>query len=86
MLYALVLADGAAEDNPLAGVPGGAAQRVLAYAHGLGRDQDALGVEAVQDVAEALAFLTDAVAVGNEQAVDEDGAESTALRPILGIR
>ena len=35
-------------------------------------DQDALGVEAVQDVAEALAFFADAVLIGDEQAVDED--------------
>ena len=37
------------------------AQRRAAEADRLGREQDALGVHAVQDVVEALAFLADAV-------------------------
>ena len=49
-----------------------ARQRRLADADRLGRDQHALGVEAVQQIVEALAFLADAVLERHLQAVDED--------------
>ena len=46
-------------------------QRRLADADRLGRDQHALGVEPVQQIVEALAFLADAVLERHLQAVDE---------------
>ena len=42
-----------------------------AVANRLGGDQDALGVPAVDDVAEALAFLADKVLGGNLDIVEE---------------
>ncbi|MEA3220786.1 MAG: hypothetical protein OZX49_01901 [Immundisolibacter sp.] len=71
MLDGLVLADRAAEHDPLPGVLGGLAQRHAADADGLGGDQDALRIQAVQQVTKALAFLADAVLHGDFQAVDE---------------
>ncbi len=72
MLDALVLADGAAEDDAFAGIGGCAMQCVAAQADRFGGDQDTFGVEAVEQVAEAFAFLADAVFVGDEEVVDED--------------
>ena len=43
----------------------------VAVADALGGDQDALGVQAVEDVAEALAFLADQVLRRDLQVVDE---------------
>ena len=59
MLDALVLADRAAEHRPLARIGGGASQSVLPDADRLRRDQDALGVEAVQDGCETATLLAD---------------------------
>src|SRR6218665_2680565 len=72
VLYALVLPDGAAKHLPLAGIAGGPRERGAAQAHGLAGDQDALGVQAVQDVAKALALLAHQVLLGDAQPVDED--------------
>ena len=67
-------ADRAVEHDAFARVLHRAPQRaILADGDGLGRHQQPFGIQAVQDVAEALAFLADAVALGDEQAVDEDG-------------
>ena len=44
----------------------------VAVADALGGDQRALGVEAVEDVAEALAFLADQVLGGNLEVVEEE--------------
>ncbi|HNM98400.1 MAG TPA: serine/threonine-protein kinase, partial [Marmoricola sp.] len=71
MLDGLVLADRAVEHHALAGVLRGARQRRLAQAHGLGGDEDALGVHAVQDVLEAPAFLANAVLLGNLEVHEE---------------
>src|SRR5829696_3279813 len=54
MLDGLVLADRAAEDDPLAGVQRRTPERRAADADRLRRDQDALGIHAVQDRAEAV--------------------------------
>ena len=61
---ALVLADRAVEHDALVGVGDGPAQRHPADAERLGGDQDALGVEPVEQVLEAAALLADAVASG----------------------
>ena len=85
MLDRLVLADRPAEHDALLGVARGAGQRRAADADRLGRDQDALGVHAVQDVLEALALLADAVLHRHRQPSKNSWLESTALRPILSI-
>src|SRR3546814_14032958 len=72
MLDALVLTDWPVEHDALLGILGRTPQRVAADADRLGADQDALGVEAVEDIGEALAFLADPVLFGNEQPIDED--------------
>ena len=71
MLNRLVLADRAAEHDALLGILGCLGECGLADADGLGGDQDALGIEAVQEIAEALAFLADAVFQRNLEPVDE---------------
>jgi hypothetical protein len=58
-LHTLILADRAAEHLALAGSPDGPVDEPAAVAHALGRDQDPLGVQAVQQVAEPLALLAD---------------------------
>lgn len=72
MLYALVLANGALEDHALPRVAGGPSQRVLAAPDGFDPDENTLGIEAVQQISEPLAFLSDPVFLTNEEAVDED--------------
>ena len=71
-LDALVLADGAAEDLALAGVADRFAREPAAIADAFGGDQDALGVHAVEDAAEALAGLADQVRGRDAQVVEED--------------
>ena len=61
MLDRLILPDRPVEDDALLGVGDGALQRGAAQADGFRGDQDALGVESVQDVVETLAFLADAI-------------------------
>ena len=62
---------GPAEHDALLGVARGARERGPADADGLGGDQDALRVHAVQDVLEALALLADAILQRHRQAVEE---------------
>src|SRR3546814_8327306 len=61
-----------AEYDALLRIGDRAAQCVLADRDRLGRDQYTFGVQAVEDIAEALAFLTDPILFGDEQSVDED--------------
>src|SRR3546814_2377682 len=70
MLDALVLTDWPVEHDALLGILGRTPQRVAADADRLGAEQDALGVEAVEDIGEPLAFLADPVLFGNEQPTD----------------
>jgi hypothetical protein len=86
MLDTLILADRTIEHHALLGVGGRAAQRIAADADRLGADQDAFRVEAVEDVAEALPLLADPILVGMKSPSMKIAFESTALRPILGIR
>src|SRR5258708_12677176 len=69
-LHALVGADGAAEDDPFGGIPGGSLDEPAAVADGLGGDQDALGVPAIDDVAEAHPLSADQVAAGPFEVLD----------------
>src|SRR3981081_435714 len=73
MLDALVLSDRPVEHDALPCIFCRPAQRVLANPDRFDRNQDALGIEAVQDVGKTLALLADPVGLRNEQAVDEDG-------------
>ena len=68
-LHALVGADLAAEHLPLVRVVDGAVDEPVAVADGLGRQQDALGVPAVDDVAESGVDLADHVVGRNPHAV-----------------
>ncbi len=71
MLDGLVLPDRPAEHGALFGVIGCAPQRGAAETDRFGADQDALRIEAVEDVLEAAAFLADAILDRHFQAVDE---------------
>ena len=70
-LHALVLPDRPAEQFALLGVGGGFFDEPFGVADAFRRDQDALGVHAGQDVAEALAFLADQVFRRHPQVVEE---------------
>src|SRR5690606_39970942 len=70
-LHALVLADRATEHHAVAGVLGRLLGEPAAVADALGGDQGALGVQAVEDVAEALALFPDQAAGGDFQVVEE---------------
>src|SRR5438552_18041806 len=73
MLDSLILSDWTIEDDAFAGVFCCAAQRILTDPDRLDRDQDALGIEAVQNIGKALALLADPVGVRDKEPVDEDG-------------
>ena len=45
---------------------------------GFGRDQDALGIQPVQDAIEALAFLADAIRRRDRQILDEQQVRGCA--------
>src|SRR5258708_29298277 len=84
MLDALVLADRPVEYHALPCIFCCPAQRVLTDPDRFDRNQDALGIEAMQDVGKALALLADPVGFRNEQAVDEDGIGIDRLAAHLG--
>ena len=67
----LVLADRAVEHDPVLGVLDGDVQRGAADADLLHGDDDALRVEAVEQVVEALADLADDLVVADLEIVDE---------------
>ncbi len=71
-LHALVLADRAAEHLPLFRIGRHAVDEPVAVADAFRRDQDALGVEPIEDVAEALTLLADEVLGGNLEIVEEE--------------
>ena len=71
MLDRLVLADRPVEHHALLRVLGGARHGAAPQPDELRRDQDALGIHAVQDVLEALALLADAIGLGHRQRVEE---------------
>jgi hypothetical protein len=72
---------GRAEHLALTRVICRALERRPSQSHGLGANQDALGIEPVQDVAEALAFLAGSIGGRDAQAVDEHLVRVDALAP-----
>jgi len=66
-LNALVHADRAVEDYPLLGVLHRFLHRALAHADTLGGDEDTLGIDAIDNVVEAPAFLSDDLDAAREQ-------------------
>src|SRR5260370_21689801 len=73
MLNSLVLPDRTIEHHALARIFCRTAQRILTDPDRLDRDQDALGIEAVQNIGKALALLADPVGAGDKEPVDKDG-------------
>src|SRR5579864_1356377 len=73
MLYALVLSERPTEDAPFATVGAGARECIAPEPHGLDADQDALGIETVEQITEALALFADAIFVADEKIIDEHG-------------
>ena len=69
-LHALILADGAPEDLALLRPARRALDEPAAIADALGGDQDALGVHAVEDVAEAAPLLADQAARRDRHVVE----------------
>ena len=68
----LVLADGATEDDAVFGVEGGFFDGNIPEAQGFSADETPLGVHAVHDDLEALAFLADERVGGDLVVVEED--------------
>ena len=68
---ALIFADGAAEHFALFGIGARAVDEEAAVADAFRRDQDALGIHAVDDVAEALALFADQIFGRHFQIVEE---------------
>ena len=66
-LHALVLSDGATEYHPVAGIVTGFLNEPTTIADAFRSDQGAFRIEAIEDVAEALALLADQVACGDLQ-------------------
>jgi hypothetical protein len=71
-LDALVLPDGAVENDALAGVAPRAIDEPETVADAFGGDEDAFGVHAIEDVAEALALFADEGLGGNLEVIEED--------------
>ena len=82
---ALVLADRVAVDDPLVGVGHRPLDGDAADADRLGGDEDALGVEAVEQVGEAAALLPHPVVDRHPRSSNTTSQDTTALRPVLGI-
>src|SRR5258707_11633087 len=73
MLDTLVLSDRPIENHAFPRIFCRPAERVLANSNGFDRDQDALGIEAVQDIRKPLALLADPIGIRNEKTINEDG-------------
>src|SRR5215468_4285245 len=80
----LVLADGAVEHHAFLGVGDGAIERGAADADGLDADHDALRVERVEQVVEALADRADHVLLGDLEVLDDDLVGVDGGPPQLG--
>jgi len=72
MRYRLIHADRTIEDDPLARVGAGPGERGAAQSHRLCGNQNALRIEAVQDIAEPATLLTDPIGHWHPQAFDEE--------------
>src|SRR3974377_1905847 len=71
MLDALVSANRWMEDDALLRIGGRFADGCRANADGFSRNEDALGIETMQDHAEAVALRADAVSLRHFEAIDE---------------
>src|SRR5260370_5840306 len=71
-LHALVGSDRAAEHNAAFGVRGSPLDEPATVADALRRDEDALGIEPVEQITEAHAFFTHQVFGGNAKVSDEE--------------
>src|ERR1700733_13231576 len=72
MLNALILSDRTIEYHTFPGVFCRAAERILADPDCFDRNQDAFGIETMQNVGKALALLADPIRIRNEKAIDEN--------------
>src|SRR5215467_15410167 len=70
-LYALVPPDGPPEYHAFLCIIAGAIEEPSAIANTLRRDQDTLGVQAIEKITEALAFFADQVLSGDFDVVQE---------------
>src|SRR6266446_3400735 len=70
-LYALIAADRPVEYDALVCILDGTLDEPITVADALGGDQRALGIQAVEDVLESLAFLPDQVLGGHLQVVEK---------------
>ena len=69
-LHTLVLPDRPVEDHPLLGVIAGMLDEPTAVADAFGGDQDPLGVQAVEEVAEPAPLLADPILRGDPEIAD----------------
>lgn len=65
MLYRLILSDGPAEHDAYFGIGRRALNGHLTEAHGFSGDQNSFRIQAMQNILEAAAFVSDAVSRGN---------------------
>lgn len=86
MRNALVLPNGPRKDNALARVRGRPAQRGVAQAQRLAGQQTALGIHAVQDLAEPVALLGRAAAVATAAANEGVGGDGVVVKvDLVGV-
>ena len=71
-LYALVHGDGATKHHAVFGVLGGAVDKPIAIANAFSGNQNALGIQAVENVFETQTFFANAVFNWDAQVVNED--------------
>ena len=83
-LDALVRADRPAEDDALASRRRRLLDEPAAVADALGGDQDALGVHAVEDVAEALALLADQRVAGTRRSSKKTSVVAWLIIVLIG--
>src|SRR3546814_11769407 len=79
-----ILADRPAEDDAVSGVFGGARKRDLAERDAFRRNEDAFGVEPVEQIIEPLAFLADPVLGRDRPAVAKNGSRFHRIAAELG--
>src|SRR5262249_51409817 len=71
-LDSLILADGTIEYYSLLGITAGALDETAAIAKAFRGGQNALGVQAIEQIAKPLAFFTDEIRGGNLNIVEEN--------------
>src|ERR1700730_2551816 len=71
MLNRLVLADRPIENNSVLGVLRRTRQSYTAKSYRFGSNENALGIETVEDILEAAPFLADPIGIRDHEPVDE---------------